>query len=143
VFLVLHIGAIMAPGSYGGAAPANPGSEIWLIYGGGSCAYSLAEFGTCARHGLAPIAAIGTDGCWAQIAREQVHLLDDDIGTVLERTDYQQVAGGYGGAGLLLTDQGKIGATLERAKQLLVSGKPVCINVHIASTRFREGSMSM
>ena len=52
-----------------GAAVARPLAETWLIYGDGSSAYSLAEFDTYVRHGLAPIAVIGTDASWAQIAR--------------------------------------------------------------------------
>jgi acetolactate synthase-1/2/3 large subunit len=126
-----------------GASLVHPGSEVWLVYGDGSCAYSLAEFDTCARHGLAPIAVIGTDGSWGQIAREQVPMLGDDVGTVLRRTDYQKVAEGYGGVGLLLTDPAKIDATLDQAKKLAKSGKPVCVNVHIAKSDFREGSISM
>ncbi len=126
-----------------GASLVYPDSEVWLIYGDGSCGYSLAEFDTCARHGLAPIAVIGTDGAWAQIAREQVGMLGDDVGTVLARTPYHTVAEGYGGVGLLLTDPAKIDETLDEAKKIAKSGKPVCINVHIAQSDFRKGSVSM
>ncbi len=126
-----------------GASLVYPGSEVWLIYGDGSSAYSLAEFDTAARHGLAPIAVIGTDGVWAQIAREQTEMLGDDVGTVLGRTDYHKVAEGYGGVGLLLTDPAKIDETLDEAKRIAAEGKPVCINVHIGGTDFRKGSISM
>ncbi|RMH43634.1 MAG: thiamine pyrophosphate-binding protein [Deltaproteobacteria bacterium] len=126
-----------------GASLVYPQSEVWLIYGDGSCAYSLAEFDTYARHGLAPIAVIGTDGSWAQIAREQVPMLGDDVGTVLARTAYHEVARGYGGEGLLLTDPARIGDTLDEAKAIARSGRPVCVNVHIARSDFREGSISM
>jgi acetolactate synthase-1/2/3 large subunit len=125
------------------AALARPGAQVWLIYGDGSSAYSLAEFDTFVRHGLAPIAVIGTDGAWAQIARDQVEILGDDVGTVLERTAYHRVAEGYGGVGLLLTDPDDIDATLDRAIESAAAGKPVCINVHIAATEFRKGSLSM
>ena len=108
-----------------------------------SSAYSLAEFDTCVRHGLAPIALIGTDAVWAQIAREQGEMLGDDVGTVLRRTDYHGVAQGYGGVGLLLDDPAKIDETLDEAKRLAASGKPVCVNVQIAATDFRKGSISM
>jgi acetolactate synthase-1/2/3 large subunit len=126
-----------------GAGMCRPNAQTWLIYGDGSSAYSLAEFDTCARHGLAPIAVIGTDGEWAQIAREQVPMLGDDVGCILARTDYHKVAEGYGGAGLLLTDPSKIGETLAEAKRIASTGKPVCINVHIAKSDFRKGSISM
>ncbi len=139
VFGTLGVGGGFAVG----ASKVRPGKEVWLIYGDGSCAYSLAEIDTCVRHGLAPIAVIGTDGSWAQIAREQVPLLGDDVGTVLRRTAYHEAAQGYGAVGLLLDDPSKIDSTLDRAKEFAASGKPVVINVHIASSEFRKGSISM
>ena len=139
VFGTLGVGGGFAVG----ASLVRPGKEVWLIYGDWSCAYSLAEMDTCIRHGLAPIAVIGTDGSWSQIAREQVPMLGTDIGTVLKRTAYHEVGQGYGAVGLLLDDPSKIDATLEEAKALAASGKPVVINVHIASTDFRKGSISV
>jgi acetolactate synthase-1/2/3 large subunit len=139
VFGTLGVGGGFAVG----AAACKPGREVWLIYGDGSSAYSLAELDTCVRHGLAPIAVIGNDGSWAQIAREQVEILGDDVGTVLNRCDYHKVAEGYGGVGLLLTDPAKIDETIDQAKKLAKAGKPVCINVHIARSEFRKGSISM
>ncbi len=139
VFGTLGVGGGFAVG----AAKVRPGKEIWLIYGDGSCAYSLAEIDTYVRHGLAPIAVIGTDGSWAQIAREQVPLLGDDVGTVLRRTAYHVAAEGYGAVGLLLDGPSKIDSTLDQAKELAASGKPVVVNVHIASSEFRKGSISM
>ncbi len=126
-----------------GACLCRPDAETWLIYGDGSSGYSIAEFDTACRHGLAPIAVIGSDGAWAQIAREQVEMLGDDVGTVLTRNDYQTVAEGYGGVGILLTDPAQINRTITRAKKLAASGKPVCINVHIDKSDFRKGSISM
>ncbi|HAA54771.1 MAG TPA: acetolactate synthase [Myxococcales bacterium] len=126
-----------------GAALCRPDAEVWLIYGDGSSAYSLAEFDTCVRHGLAPIAVIGTDGSWAQIARDQVDLLGTPLGTVLLRSDYHTVAEGYGAVGLLLTEESKIEETIEQAKSLAAEGKPVVINVHIDRTDFRKGSLSI
>ena len=125
------------------AAMARPSAQVWLIYGDGSSAYSLAEFDSYVRHGVAPIAVIGTDGAWAQIARDQATILGDDVGTKLNRTDYHEVAEGYGGVGLLLTDPSEIGATLDRAIDVAASGRPVCVNVHIDRSGFRDGSLSM
>ncbi|CAN5332095.1 thiamine pyrophosphate-binding protein [soil metagenome] len=126
-----------------GAAALRPGRETWLLYGDGSSAYSLAEFDTYVRHGLAPIAVIGNDGAWAQIAREQVEMLGDDVGTVLRRCDYERVAEGYGGVGLRIDDPVKIDAVLDEAKAIARAGRPVCINVHLARSDFRKGSISM
>ncbi|MGB5312176.1 MAG: thiamine pyrophosphate-dependent enzyme, partial [Polyangiales bacterium] len=139
VFGTLGVGGGFAVG----ASLVRPGNEVWLIYGDGSCAYSIAEMDTCVRHGLAPIAVIGTDGSWAQIAREQVPMLGTDVGTVLRRSAYHEVAQGYGAAGLLLDDPARIDAVLDEAKAIAASGKPVVINVHIAKTEFRKGSISM
>jgi len=139
VFGTLGVGGGFAVG----ASLVRPGKEVWLIYGDGSSAYSLAEMDTCARHGLAPIAVIGTDGSWAQIAREQVPMLGTDIGTVLRRTPYHEVGQGYGAVGLLLDDPAQTDQTLDEAKALAAAGKPVVINVHISATDFRKGSISV
>ena len=139
VFGTLGVGGGFAVG----AASVRPDAEIWLLYGDGSSAYSLAEFDTYIRLGYAPIAVIGTDASWHQIARDQITLLGDDVGTVLRRTDYHLVAEGYGGKGLLLTDPTKVNEVLDEAKALAAAGTPVCINVHLADSDFREGSISI
>ena len=95
------------------------------------------------RTGLAPIAVIGTDASWQQIARDQVTLLGDPVGTVLRRTDYHVVAEGYGGKGILVTDASQVDDALAEAKKLSAAGTPVCINVHLANSDFREGSLSI
>ncbi len=139
VFGTLGVGGGFAVG----AAALRPGRETWLLWGDGSSAYSLAELDTCVRHGLAPIAVIGNDGAWAQIAREQVEMLGDDVGTVLRRCDYERVAEGWGAVGLRLDDPAKIDATLDEAKRIAKSGKPVCINLLLSASDFRKGSISM
>ena len=139
VFGTLGVGGGFAVG----AASVRPTAEIWLFYGDGSSAYSLAEFDTYVRNGYAPIAVIGTDASWHQIARDQITILGDPIGTELLRTDYHKVAEGYGGKGILVTDPAEIDSALDVAKQLASEGTPVCINVHLADSDFREGSMSI
>jgi len=126
-----------------GASLVKPGREVWLIWGDGSSAYTLAEFDTYVRHGLAPIALIGNDASWMQIAREQVEVLGTSLGTDLRRTDYHKVAEGYGGVGLVLTDPSRVDATLAEAKAIAKSGRPVCVNVHLRRTDFRKGSISI
>jgi acetolactate synthase-1/2/3 large subunit len=42
-----------------------------------------------------------------------------------------------------LDDPSRIDAMLDEARALAASGKPVVINVHIAKTEFRKGSISM
>lgn len=139
VFGTLGVGGGFAMG----AALCRPESEVWLLWGDGSSAYSLAEFDTYIRHGLAPIAVVGTDAAWAQIARDQTTILGDDVGTTLLRTDYHKVAQGYGGEGILVTDQRDVDAAIKKAQKLSREGKPVLINLHLAASDFREGSISV
>ncbi len=85
--------AWLDPGAFGtlgvgagfalGASVVKPPSEVWLVWGDGACGYGLAEFDTFVRHGIPVIAVVGNDAGWTQIAREQVKMLGDDVGTVL------------------------------------------------------------
>jgi thiamine pyrophosphate-dependent acetolactate synthase large subunit-like protein len=126
-----------------GATMVRPGKEVWLVWGDGSSAYTLAEFDTYVRHGVAPIAVIGNDASWMQIAREQVEVLGTTLGCDLRRTDYHRVAEGYGGVGLTLTEGSRVDGVLAEAKSIARTGKPVCINVHLRKSDFRKGSISM
>jgi acetolactate synthase-1/2/3 large subunit len=139
VFGTLGVGAGFALG----AKLARPGSEVWAIYGDGAFGFSLVEFDTFVRHGIPVIAVVGNDGSWAQIAREQVKMLEDDVGTVLSRTAYHKAAEGLGAAGLRLDSPERIGQVLQEAKDIAASGRPVLVNAMIGSTDFRDGSISM
>jgi acetolactate synthase-like protein len=126
-----------------GAKLCRPAADVWIIYGDGSAAYSLAEIDTMARHGLAVVAVVGNDAGWAQIAREQVEMLHDDVGTVLARTDYHRVAAGYGGMGLCIRHPAEVGPVLAEALRLARTGAPVVVNAEIGRTEFRKGSISI
>ncbi len=126
-----------------GAKLARPSAEVWLIWGDGSAAYSLAEFDTCVRHGLPVIAVVGNDAGWTQIAREQVEILGDDCGTVLRHNDYHVVAEGYGGKGLKLERPEDVPRVLAEAKEIAGGGTPVLVNALLGKTDFRKGSISM
>ena len=126
-----------------GAKLCRPEADVWILYGDGSVAYSLAEFDTFARHGLPVIAVVGNDAGWTQIAREQIEVLKDDVGTVLARTDYHRVAEGYGGRGLLLAKGCETAAVLQEALRLTRAGEAVLVNAHLDKTEFRKGSISM
>jgi thiamine pyrophosphate-dependent acetolactate synthase large subunit-like protein len=139
VFGTLGVGGGMALG----AALVRPGREVWLVWGDGSSAYTLAEFDSYVRHGVAPIAVIGNDASWSQIAREQVEILGTTLGCDLRRTDYHKVAEGYGGVGLVLSDPARTDGVLAEAKAIAKTGRPVCINVHLRKSDFRKGSISM
>jgi acetolactate synthase-1/2/3 large subunit len=145
--------AWLDPGAFGtlgvgagfalGAGLLRPASEVWLIWGDGAAGYGLAEFDSFVRHGVPVIAVVGNDASWAQIAREQVKMLHDDVGTVLARSDYHRVAEGFGAAALLVKSTSEVPAALAQAKEIARSGRPVLVNVWLDRTDFREGSLSM
>lgn len=139
VFGTLGVGGGFAVG----AKASCPDAEIWLIWGDGSCAFSLAELDTCVRHGLGIISVVGNDGSWAQIAREQVEMLGDACGTELARCDYHRVAEGFGACGLLLERIEDTPAVLAEAQRVARSGRPVLVNLLLGSSDFRKGSISM
>ena len=126
-----------------GARRERPNAEVWVLYGDGAFGYSLIEFETFSRLGIPVIAVVGNDACWSQIAREQVKILQDDVGTRLAHTDYHEAAEALGGRGFLLKDPADTQDVLRAAKREAASGKAVLINALIGSTSFREGSISM
>ena len=139
VFGTLGVGAGFALG----AALARPGSEVWIIFGDGACGYGLAEFDTFVRHGIPVIAVVGNDAGWTQIAREQIKMLHDDVGTVLARTAYHEVAAGFGAEGMAVKHTADVPAALALARALAKAGRPVLMNVWLDKSEFREGSISM
>ena len=126
-----------------GAKLVRPAADVWIVYGDGSVGYSLAEADTFARHGVGVVALVGNDAGWTQIAREQVEVLKDDVGTVLAATGYERAAEGLGAHGLRLDDPGRIDAILQQARDLARAGRPVYVNARIGRTDFRKGSISM
>jgi acetolactate synthase-1/2/3 large subunit len=126
-----------------GAALCRPEAEVWIVFGDGACGYGLVEFDTFVRHGIPVIALVGNDAGWTQIAREQVKMLHDDVATVLARTDYHEVAAGFGAEGIVVKTMADVPAALARARALARSGKAVLVNVWLDPTEFREGSISM
>ncbi len=137
-------GTLGVGGGYAlGAKLCRPRAEVWLFYGDGSAAFSLAEFDTFVRHAIPVIAIVGNDACWTQIARGQCEVFGDDVATRLRRTAYHTVAEGYGGKGLLLERPENLESTLAKAKELARQGHPVLINALIGQTSFRKGSLAI
>ncbi len=139
VFGTLGVGAGFALG----AKLCNPDSEVWMIFGDGALAYSLAEFDTFVRHNIPVIAVVGNDATWMQIAREQVDMLGDAVGTELLRSDYHIAVEGLGGRGFKMTESKTIENVLDAGRLAAASGQPVLINAHLGKTDFRKGSISM
>jgi acetolactate synthase-1/2/3 large subunit len=121
----------------------RPQADVWIVYGDGSLGFSLAEADSFARHGLGVIALVGNDAAWSQIAREQVAVLKDDVGTTLAPVAYERAAEGLGAAGLALQDAAAVEPVLAEALRVARSGRPVYVNARIARSDFRKGSLSM
>ena len=126
-----------------GAKSSFPEKEVWVFYGDGASAYSLAEFDTLCRHKLPVIAIIGNDASWQQIAREQKQMLGSRIGTELAYNAYEKVAEGYGGKGYYVDNQESLFETLKLAKEDAKLGYPVLVNVKLSKSDFRKGSISV
>lgn len=126
-----------------GAKLAKPQAEVWLIWGDGSSAYSLAEIDTFTRHGLPVIALIGNDAAWMQIQRDQVTFLQDDCASTLAYSDYHLVSSGYGGNGVKVTSLQEFEQAVKLARAAVADGKSFVINAILAKSDFRKGSLSM
>ncbi|MBK9712148.1 MAG: thiamine pyrophosphate-binding protein [Kouleothrix sp.] len=126
-----------------GAKLCRPEAEVWALFGDGALGYSLAELDTFVRHQIPIIALVGNDGGWSQIAREQVELLHDDVGTVLGHADYHRVAEGFGAAGFSVDDPELIAEVLQQARRVAADGRPALVNALLGRTDFRKGSISM
>lgn len=139
VFGTLGVGAGFALG----AKLVRPTNDVWLLYGDGAAGFSIMEFDTFVRMGVPVIALVGNDACWTQILRDQIVILEDDVACRLARTDYHEIAKGWGAKGLVIRDARSIRSTLKKAVELARAGHPVLVNAHIGGTDFRKGSISM
>ncbi|MBI4673670.1 MAG: thiamine pyrophosphate-binding protein [Chloroflexi bacterium] len=126
-----------------GAKLVRPDLEVWLLYGDGAAGFSIAEFDTFVRHKIPVIAVVGNDAGWTQIAREQIEYLHDDVATVLNYSDYNRVAAGFGAKGLRVDDSELIAETLDAARRAAADGSPVLVNAILGKSDFRKGSLSM
>ena len=139
VFGTLGMGAGFALG----AKLVFPDHDVWIIYGDGSAAYSLMEYDTFVRHQLPVISVIGNDGCWSQIARDQVEILKSDCAVKLALSDYQDIGKAFGAGGVRVESSETFNAAVLEAKLLSRKGTPFIINAIIGKTAFRKGSVSM
>lgn len=141
------------PGVYGtlgvgggfaiGAKLCKPTNEVWIIYGDGSSAFSIAEIDTLVRHNLPVIILIGNDASWAQIARDQIELLNDDVATVLNYSNYEKIGEAFGAAGKTVKNLEEFKNAVIEAKKSIKDGIPYIINAFLEKSDFRKGSISM
>ncbi|ULT95869.1 hypothetical protein L3Y34_004497 [Caenorhabditis briggsae] len=129
-----------------GAKTVYPKRPVYIIWGDGSCGYSLMEYDTFARHKLPVIGIVGNDACWTQIAREQVPMFQSSVAVDLARTRYDNVAKSLGSWGETIDEQ-----NVDETRKVLDEALAVCrsgeqsalVNVLIGKTDFREGSISV
>jgi thiamine pyrophosphate-dependent acetolactate synthase large subunit-like protein len=95
------------------------------------------------RHRIPVIALVGNDASWAQIARDQVAVLGDDVGTVLASTDYELAAEALGGKGLAIDHADQIADAFAQARVWARAGHPVLLNARLTRSEFRKGSISL
>jgi len=123
-----------------GAATVHPDAPPLIWFCDRNVGYALAECSPVDLHGNPVLAVVGNDAAWSQIAREQVELLRDDVGTVLAHTRYDLVAAGFGATGLHVDDVAELPAALAKAK---ATDGPVLVDVRLGRSDFRKGSISM
>jgi acetolactate synthase I/II/III large subunit len=132
----------VGPGYAMAAKLTRPDANVVLVYGDGSFGLHGLEFEAMARQGIPVIAVIGNDAGWTQIRRGQVELYGEEraIATALEYTHYEKVVEACGGLGIWVENVDELGPALDRA---FASKKPCCVNVKIARSDFRKGSISV
>jgi thiamine pyrophosphate-dependent acetolactate synthase large subunit-like protein len=139
LFGTLGVGAGFALG----AKLASPKSDVWILYGDGSCGFSLMEYDTFARHNIGVMALVGNDACWSQIERDQTAILKDSTACMLRHTDYHRVVDALGAKGFLVKKSAGLARAFAAARSLSRKGVPSLINTHIDRSEFRKGSISM
>ncbi|KAF8561567.1 hypothetical protein P879_02438 [Paragonimus westermani] len=157
-------GTLGAGGGFAlGAKLCRPNATVWVIFGDGSAGYSLAEWDSLMRHHAPAIAVIGNDGCWSQIARDQVNLFGSNVACSLNTIRYDVIGAAYAGSQMAAADYAggdhvpdnggafvvnrsnfaSIRQVFAEAKLLSTSGRPSVINCLIATGNFRDGSISL
>jgi acetolactate synthase-1/2/3 large subunit len=132
----------VGPGYAMAAKLARPDANVVLVYGDGSFGLHALEFEAMVRQNIPVVALIGNDAAWTQIRRGQVDLYGKEraVATALEYTRYDRVVEAVGGFGAYVESIDQLGPALDAA---FASGKPACVNVKIAGSDFRKGSISV
>ena len=132
----------VGPGYAMAAALAHPDRRVILMLGDGSFGLNGMEFEAMARQGIKVVGIVGNDACWMQIFRGQEEMYGEDrcVATKLDYTRYDKVVEALGGHGEWVERAEDIVPALERA---FASDKPALVNVKIARSDFRKGSISV
>lgn len=127
----------------GTAATLPSGAIVWGVFGDGSFGFSIAEVDSWVRHRVPVVAVIGNDAAWSQIARDQAEMLGSSTATRLAATAYHCAAMGLGAKGICVEEPSQLAEALLSARMLASDGTPVVINVMLAPSDFRKGSLSV
>ena len=132
----------VGPGYAMAAKLARPDANVVLVYGDGSFGLHALEFEAMVRQNIPVVAVIGNDAAWTQIRRGQIDIYGKEraVATALEYTRYDKVVEAVGGFGAYVEEIDQLGPALDAA---FASGKPACVNVKIAGSDFRKGSISV
>jgi acetolactate synthase-like protein len=128
-----------------GAKSVYPNRPVCIIYGDGSCGYSLIEYDSYQRNKLPVISVVGNDACWTQIAREQIPMFGSRVAIDLAPSRYDEAAAVFGAVGKHVTkaDESQLTQIFDDMIATNRAGKSVLVNVIIGKTDFREGSISV
>jgi acetolactate synthase I/II/III large subunit len=130
-------GCFLDPGPYGclgvgvgyamGARLAHPERQIVVLLGDGAAGFSLMEFDTLVRNGLAVVVVVGNNNAWGLEKHHMREFFGYDVLTDLAPdTRYDEVAKSLGGYGELVHDPAELAPALERA---FASEAPALVNV--------------
>ncbi len=136
----------VGPGYAMAAKLARPKSRVVLMYGDGSFGLHAMELEAMARQKIPVVCVIGNDAAWTQIRRGQVDMYGEEraVATKLEYTRYDKVAEALGCFGAYVETTAQIGPALEAAFAAAERDEvPSVVNVKIASSEFRKGSISV
>jgi acetolactate synthase I/II/III large subunit len=132
----------VGPGYAMAAKLARPNSRVILVYGDGSFGLHGLEFEAMARQGIKVVGVIGNDAGWTQILRGQRDYFGEErlVATKLDYTRYDKVVEAVGGKGFWVDTAEGLAPALKAAFEC---PEPALVNVKIASSDFRKGSISV
>lgn len=112
------------------AAAAREGGRVVLVTGDGAVGFSLAEFDTLVRHGLAATVVVMNNRSWGATMHFQEMVAGPNrlIGTRLENGSYAEAAAAFGMAHHIVCDESGLRAALAAS---LTSSAPCCIEVMV------------
>jgi acetolactate synthase-1/2/3 large subunit len=136
----------VGPGYAMAAKLARPKSRVIAVYGDGAFGLHAMELEAMARQKIPVVCVIGNDAGWTQIRRGQVEFFGEEraVATGLAYTRYDQVAQALGCHGEWVETTDGIAPALQRAVDASERDQvPAVVNIKIASSEFRKGSISV